>query len=168
MAEIKFKTKMDHLDSLNLNYLEVPAPVVKKLGGITKQRLLCTVNEVTWQCGLVALSKGAGYINLNKKLIAQLSIKKGDTITALLKPDESKYGMKMPPELKELLDQDKEGSKRYHALVAGKQRYIIYYVQQVKSSQLRVERAIMLIENLKKLPKGKESYKGLFGISSSK
>lgn len=168
MASIQFKTKMGRLDSLKLNYLEVPASVVKKLGGISKQRLLCTVNTVTWQCGLVALSKGAGYINLNKNLITQLGIQKEDVITVSLQPDESKYGMKMPAELKELLDQDKEGNIRYHALVAGKQRYIIYYVQQVKSTQLRVERAILLIENLKKLPKGKESYKGLFGISSSK
>jgi len=156
---------MEHLASLNMYYVDVPATIVKKLGGITKQRLLCTIKSVTWQCGLVALGKGKGYINLNKKLIKQLDIKEGDIFTASLQQDESKYGMTMPEELSELLKQDKEGSKRYHALVAGKQRYIIYYVQQVKSSQLRVERAIMLIENLKKLPKGKESYKGLFGIS---
>ena len=166
-SEISFKTSIAYLDSLRMYYLEVPAVIVTKLGGINKQRLLCTIKSVTWQCGLVALGKGKGYISLNKKLIKQLDIKEGDTLTASLKKDESKYGMKMPEELKELLNQDQEGNKRYHALVPGKQRYIIYYIQQVKSSQLRVERAIMLIENLKKLSRGKESYKGLFGISSN-
>ena len=165
-SQISFKTSMVHLDSLRIYYLEVPAVIVTKLGGISKQRLICTTKSVSWQCGLVALGKGKGYISLNKKLIKQLDIKEGDTVTASLKKDESKYGMEMPEELKELLNQDKEGNKRYHAIVPGKQRYIIYYIQQVKSSQLLVERAIMLIENLKKLPKGKESYKGLFGISS--
>jgi len=164
---IKFKTHITHLDSLNMSIIEVAAPVVKKMGGISKQRWVCTVNQsTTWQCGLVAYKKGMAYIILNKKLLKELKAKEGDEITVSLKKDESKYGMEMPAELKTLLSQDKEGSKRYHALVAGKQRYIIYYIKQVKNTQLRIDRAIMLIENLKKLPKGKESYKGLFGLSA--
>jgi hypothetical protein len=167
--KIKFVTKVHQLEPLKVSYLEVPAPIVKKLGGITKHRLLCTANKsFTWQCGLVALGHGKGYITLNKKIMKELSIKTGDEVNVALAIDKSKYGMEMPVELKELLHQDPEASKRFDGLVAGKQRYIIYYVKQVKSSQLRIERVVMLMENLKKLPKGKETFKGLFEVSGGK
>ncbi len=43
------------------------------------------------------------------------------------------------------------------------QRYILNYVSTVKSLNLRVERAFLLISNLKKLPKGKETFKEMLG-----
>jgi len=109
----------------------------------------------------LSLGEGKAYINLNKKLLKEMEAKEGDEISVSLKKDESEYGMTMSVELKELLKQDKEAKKRYETLVPGKQRYLIYYVQQVKSKDLRLERAMRVIENLKKLPKGKESFKGL-------
>ena len=90
-----------------------------------------------------------------------MNAKEGDEINVSLKKDESEYGMKMSAELKEVISQDKEAKKRYEGLVPGKQRYLIYYVQQVKSKDLRLERAVRVIANLKKLPRGKESFKGL-------
>jgi len=119
-----FKTYVTHLTWLNMSILEVPAIVVKKLGGVSKQRWICTANKtVSWQCGLVALGKGKAYINLNKKLLKEMEVKEGDEVSVSLKIDESEYGMKMSAELKELLSQDKEGKKRYDGLVPGKQRF---------------------------------------------
>src|SRR6478609_11815800 len=162
MASLNFKSHVSRLEWMNLNIIEIPSTIVKKAGGVSKQRWICTVNKIiTWQCGLVALGEGKAYINLNKKLLKEMKAKEGDEISVSLKKDESEYGMKMSAELKELLRQDKEGKKRYEGLVPGKQRYLIYYVQQVKSKDLRLERAVRVIENLKKLPKGKESFKGL-------
>ena len=161
-SSVNFKTHIAHLDWLNMSIIELSASVVKKLGGVSKQRWICTANKtVSWQCGLVALGEGKAYINLNKKLLKEMEAKEGDEISVSLKKDESEYGMTMSVELKELLKQDKEAKKRYETLVPGKQRYLIYYVQQVKSKDLRLERAMRVIENLKKLPKGKESFKGL-------
>lgn len=161
-SSVNFNTHIAHLSWLNMSIIELSAAVVKKLGGVSRQRWVCTVNKtVSWQCGLVALGEGKAYINLNKKLLKELKANEGDEISVSLKKDESEYGMTMSAELKELLSQDKEGKKRYDTLVPGKQRYLIYYVQQVKSKDLRLERAIRVIENLKKLPKGKESFKGL-------
>ena len=74
--------------------------------------------------------------------------------------------MEMPPELAELLRQDEEGKTRFNQLTPGRQRYIIHYVSAVKSSQLRIDRAILLIENLKKLPKGKESFRETLGMGN--
>ena len=164
-TSVKFKTRIRPLKHLKMDYLDIPKTVVKKLGGVLNQRLLCTVNKkTTWQCGLVALGNGRAYISLNKKLMKQMDVIVGAEVNVTLAKDESKYGMKMPEELKSLLGQDKEGHRRFHLLVPGKQRYIIYYVSMVKTSQLRIDRAIRLIENLKHTIEGKESFREILAV----
>lgn len=54
-----------------------------------------------------------------------------------------------------------EGVRTHHP---GQQRYIINYVDGVKSIQKRIDRAIMLIENLKTMPSGKFDYRHLLGM----
>jgi hypothetical protein len=162
---VLFKTCIERLTSMNdMHYLEVPAEVIKQLGGTLKVRLLCTVNnKLTFPCGLVALGNDCGYISLNKKRLKDLRVGFKDEVQVSLVKDPSKYGMEMPDELRELLKQDKEGSSRFKLLPPGKQRYIIYYVNMVKSSQLRINRAIKLIENLKRTKPGKESFREILG-----
>lgn len=72
-----------------------------------------------------------------------------DEVSLELRLDNSKYGMEMPEELDALLEQDAEGAEFFESLSDGKKRYIIHYVASVKSSQLKIDRAIMLINNLK-------------------
>ncbi|MFD2247718.1 YdeI/OmpD-associated family protein [Pontibacter ruber] len=164
---ITYKTPIRRLQHLvNMHYLEVPAEVVQQLGGKFNVRLLCTVNSaLTFQCGLVALGSGSGYISLNAKRMKELGVRVGEQVQVNLRKDESRYGMEMPAELAELLEQDEEGKRRFGTLTPGRQRYIIHYVASVKSSQLRIDRAILLIENLKMLPAGKESFRGMLGLT---
>jgi hypothetical protein len=161
MPDIKFKSSIKKLEHLSGHYLDVPAAVVKKLGGVTKSRWICTVNDITWQCGLVAHKNGGAYILLNQKLMKQGGLKPETSVRVSLSADKSKFGMHVPPELQELFAQDKEGKKRFEALAPGKSRYIIYYVNQVKGAEVRAERAVRCINNLKNLPKGKESFAGI-------
>lgn len=160
---IKFTTTIGQLDHLNMKYLEIPKRIVDGFGTL-KVRLLCTVNDsLTFQCGLMALGEGKAYISINANRMEELGVKAGDQVTVALEKDKSKYGMDMPEELEELLDQDDEGKRRFDRLTPGMQRYIIYYVAGVKSSQLRLDRAIMLIENLKRSVQGKETFRFLLG-----
>lgn len=162
---IAFKTKIGSLDYMaQMRYLLIPNQIVMQLGGSFSVRLWCTANEnLKWQCGLTALGNGDAYISLNAQRLKQLKAKPGDEVTITLEKDNSAFGLEVPEELKELLEQDDEGSKRFHQLVAGKQRFIIRVITDVKSSQLRVERAVTLIENLKRLTVGKESFKDILG-----
>jgi hypothetical protein len=162
MGAINFKTKIYKLEHLAGHYLDIPASIVKKTGGAGKQRFICMVDKgVSWKCGLVAHKAGGGYILLNKKQMQMGKFNVGQQVNVSLKKDESEYGMDVPKELKEVFKQDKAGKERFDALVPGKRRYIIYYINQVKSQELRVERAVRLISNVKKLPKGKETFPGI-------
>jgi hypothetical protein len=161
MAEIKFKTKVYKLEHLAGHYIDVPASVVTKASKVQagKQRFVCTVNKViTWKCGLVSHGAGKAYILLNKKQMQMGGFNAGQVVDVSLRADTSKYGMDVPRELEEVFKQDRIGKERFDKLVPGKRRYIIYYINQVKSPGLRIERAVRLISNLKKLPIGKETF----------
>lgn len=164
-SPINFTTHIHRLEYLlNVRYLEIPPEIVDQLGGISKQRLLCTVNDtLTFQCGMVALGEGKGYITLNKKQLKSLGVDLGDEVRVSLKPDNSKYGMDVPAELEEWLSQDTAARERFDGLSPGKQRYIIYYVSGVKSPQKRMERTALLMENLKRMPEGMFSFRFLLG-----
>jgi antitoxin component of MazEF toxin-antitoxin module len=165
MPKASFDTTIGKLEKLKLTYLFIPQSVVQKMGGSLKMRVVCVVNKaVTFQAGFVSLEKGDAYIILNAKRLKELGVKIGDVVSVELKEDKSEYGMEVPEELAELLKQDEEGMYRFKLLSKGKQRYIIYYVSGVKSSNLRLDRALKLITNLKKCPVGKEEFRDILGL----
>ncbi|WP_276498553.1 DUF1905 domain-containing protein [Pontibacter litorisediminis] len=147
-----------------MHYLEVPQEVVQDLGTLNI-RLICKVNNtLNFQCGLMALGEGRAYISISKKRMQQLGVALHDEVTVTLEKDDSQYGTEMPAEMEELLQQDEEGNRRFLLLKPGMQRYMLNHVSAVKSPQLRVDRAITLIENLKKLPEGKENFRAMLGL----
>ena len=140
--KISFASRIGKLDYLmGVHYVEVPANIVKKLGGLNKQRLLCSINKhPNFQCGMMALGEGKGYITVSKKKLNQFSITLGDAIKVILEPDNSEFGMEVPEELIEIFAQDPEAEKRFMNISPGKQRNIIYYVSGVKNSDKRIVR----------------------------
>ncbi len=164
MKPVSLKTHIDKLSYLNTFYLEIPESVVKKVGGFGKTRLFCEVNKaIKFQCGLMALGEGKAYISINSKRMKELGVRKGDLVSVTLTEDTSEYGIVMPEELAELFSQDPEGKRRFDLLSPGKKRYILNYVDAIKSAQLRAERAFLLISNLKTLPLGKEHFRDMLG-----
>jgi hypothetical protein len=147
-----------------MNCIELTATQMKSLKELKKARLLCTVNgKVTFSCGILPRTSGGGLIMFSKKHMQAAGCKPGDRVKVKLVEDKSEYGMPMSEELAEVLKQDPYGKERFDKLTPGKQRNILHYVNTVKSSQLRVERAIKLIANLTSLPEGKETVRKIFG-----
>ena len=66
-----------------------------------------------------------------------------------LKKDDSEYGRDIPEELKELLELDDEGNRLFKEQLPSRQRNIIHYIAGAKSVQIRIDRAIMMIDRLK-------------------
>jgi hypothetical protein len=162
---IEFKTHIGSLEQLlNVNYLLIPAAVVKKLGGMKAPRQLCTVNgQLTFQCGLMALGEGNAYITINQARMKKLKLKTGDSVTVKLEEDKSEYGMPMSEEMETVLAQDDEGLRRFRLLPPSVQRYMIHYVNTVKNPQLRIDRSLMMVNNLKQTTEGKETFRAILG-----
>ena len=89
------------------------------------------------------------YIIVNKKRRDELGLAAGDMVDVILEKDESKYGLPMPPEVKEVLRQDKEGNKLFHALSPGKQRSMIYWLTRTKDIDRRIHETFIFLEHLK-------------------
>ena len=70
-------------------------------------------------------------------------------VDVLLEKDESKYGLPMPEEFEEVLKQDPDGDRMFHALTAGKQRSILYLLARPKDMDLRIHQALLIVEHLK-------------------
>jgi hypothetical protein len=164
-----FQSEIFHLKSLKLHYIEIEEEILQKTvsedeKNLYKQRFIIKINDSeSWQAGVVALGNGKGYITVKTAFLKKHRLQLGDIVDVHLEKDESEFGMEFSAELKEVLFQDPEGERRFNLLPKGKQRYIIYYVNQVKSSQKRVERSLLLIGNLKRTQVGKEEFRFLLG-----
>lgn len=167
--EIIYTSKIYKLEKLKLFYVEVPTKIIEALSGEFQKgklnhRVVIQLNsKISWQGGIVALGDGIGYITISTARMKKLDIHLNDVVEIKLEKDTSKYGFDMPEELDELLKQDIEGYIRFEKLKPSIQRYIIYYIIQVKSSEKRLERALTLINNLKLTNEGNEDFKSILG-----
>ncbi len=152
MKPIKFITRLTKALGYDSGWHFVP--VKAKIGEKFEKkdgsrRVVCTINGAeSFQCALLP-SDGDFVIVVNKVKRDKLKIVDGDKITVELKADESKYGLPMPEELREVLDQDPDGDKLFHSLTPGKERSILYFVGKVKDIDRRIHTALIFIEHLK-------------------
>ena len=79
----------------------------------------------------------------------EFSLQVGQGLNIVLEKDKSKYGMSVPEEFEELLYQDPEGEAYFEALTPGKKRSLIYIVDKVKSENIRLRKALVILQHLK-------------------
>jgi len=153
-VSVSFTAKLERFTGKGgMHYVTVPDEIVQQFTQSGSARMICTLNSlVEFHCALRP-KKGWHYINMGTPIRAKAKLKLGDAVTLSLRPDKSDYGRKMPAELKELLAQDAEADKLFHALLPSKQRGILYYVDAAKSVDKRIERALMFVNRLKNDPK---------------
>lgn len=132
------------------HFVPVEAKIAEKFEKVEgSRRVVCTINDAeSFQCALMP-SGGEFFIIVSKAKRTKLKISPGDKIKVELKQDNSKYGLPMPPELKEVLKQDKEGDRLFHALTKGKQRSILFIIGNVKDIDKRIHQSLVFIEHLK-------------------
>jgi hypothetical protein len=136
--------------TLYYHHVIIPNDVVAKFDALpSKRRVLCTLNdEMTIHSSLIPNGKDQFFIMLNKKIRDKLFLRKGSIVQVSLLPDKSEYGMPMPDELHECLMQNQEGEKVFEGLTPGKKRSLIYVVSKVKSPNLRMRKAIVIVTHL--------------------
>ena len=85
-----------------------------------------------------------------KRLQKELGVYQNDYFEMQLFEDTSKYGVEMPSELDEVFKTDFEAYQIFENLTRGKQRSIIYAIIRYKISQTKIDKALILCENLKR------------------
>ena len=160
---MEFTAQLDNFNTKLWSYhVKVPRDIAAHFINSGHKRVVVTLNQqVSFQAAIMPAGNGIHFINVNKKLRDQLKIKEGSRLNIALTEDTSEYGLPFPEELKEILSQDKEGDRLFHELTPGKQRNLIYAVNQVKHPDLRIQRGLIIIEHLKR-NKGKIVFKELY------
>ena len=151
-AKVSFETQLITSGEKPMyHYLLIEKAWVAPLGFTGNvRRVVCTMNgEFSFQCSLMPNGRGAYYISVNKENRTRLGIIPGDTVHVELTRDTSKYGLPMPGELQEVLAQDPDGDRLFHALTNGKQRTVLYYVSKQKNIDRKIKAALIIIEHLK-------------------
>jgi len=152
IRKIKFETTLSSYGETLWVFVPVTTGIAARLEFPDKKfrRVVCTINGGEgFHCALMPSGAGDYIISVNKKKRDELGIRIGDIITVELERDESKYGLPMPEEFREVLAQDPEGDRLFHALTPGKQRSLLYQASQKKDLDLRIHRALAIIEHLK-------------------
>ncbi|WP_268224588.1 YdeI/OmpD-associated family protein [Sinomicrobium oceani] len=131
--------------------IRVPDAVAEKLiPKTTDKRVICTFNsKISKPCALMPSGEGSYHILINKKELRELGTDIGETLRVALKPDTSAYGIPMDEEFRAVLDSDPEGERLFEALTPGKKRTLLYMVGKLKSTPLKIQRAVTIIDHLK-------------------
>jgi hypothetical protein len=142
-------------------HFAVPPAIAAALLDGTSRRVFCSINgRPERQCALIPHGGGRFVITVNLRLRDELGLAPGMGLRATLRRDDSAYGLPMPEEFEELLRQDKDADRLFHALTAGKQRTLLYIIGRGKDADQRIQSALTIAEHLK-ANKGKIDYKVL-------
>ncbi len=79
-----------------------------------------------------------------------LGIFPNDYFTFQLFKDDTKYGVEVPEEFDAVIMSDYDAFQIFENLTPGKKRGIIYMIARYKNSQTRIDKSLVLCENLKK------------------
>ena len=145
-----FQSNLSELNSDVWGYaLLVPNEIAVKFIEGTNRRVVCAINGIDpFRCGILGAGNGNFMILLNKKRRIELERKGITQLVVSIEKDNSEYGMEISAEFLEVLSQYREASVFFDALTPGKKRTLIYWADNVKSSDIKIRRAIVVCEHL--------------------
>ena len=150
--EVRFNAFVDNFDPKGAyHFINVPDEIALSLTDKFPFRAVCTIRNHTFHCGIVKHGIDGFVIQMGKQTMKKAQIIKGESIEIKLIRDTSEYGYEMPEEMRELLLQDEEGNKNWEALNPGTKRSILYYVCGAKSSEVRIKRAMQMLERAREI-----------------
>jgi hypothetical protein len=88
-------------------------------------------------------------ISFGKRYQKQLGVTSNDYFELQMAEDTSKYGVEVPEEFAAVMESDPEAAAIFEGFTDGKKRSLIYYVIRFKSSQTRIDKSIIISENIK-------------------
>ena len=99
--------------------------------------------------GKLHFYSGRYMISFGIRYQKELGVDRSDFFELQLFEDTTKYGVEMPEEFQVVLDTDEDAHECFKKLTDGKKRSLIYYITRFKSSQTRIEKALIISENMK-------------------
>lgn len=136
-------------------HIVVPEDIAEPLiNSPYKRRVVVTFNGGPKQHqALFPGSDSQWYLIINAKIQKSHHLFLNDEVNVTIESDKSEYGMPMPDELRELMNDDPTGDELFHSLTPGTQRTLMHIIAKVKASHLRERKSWVILEHLKNHPK---------------
>lgn len=132
-----------------MHFLALPNALAGEIRGQGAKRFVITVNDgVTWHCGLLGTGDGRWFVMVSKEKLKQAQTTHGGWVHVDFCVDESKYGMAVPQDLQEMLDDDQEFLQRFDAMLPGKRRNAIHQIASAKTDATVAKRILKLMNDL--------------------
>ncbi len=113
-------------------------------------RVICRINgsgEI--HGGLMNDGRGDYFLTVSQEVRTRFDLEIGDDVTLELLPDDSDYGMPVPPEASELWELDPEARRCFHLLTPGNQRNLLYQIDKLKRPESRAKKCVQIHDYLK-------------------
>lgn len=143
-----FETRlMEYKDMLVAAVVEIPAEVLKKLP-VGRVRVEGKLNQVPFNLAVQSKKNGPKYLSVSLAMRKTARIKPGDKVKVSFSIVDSDK-LDLPEEMQAVLAQDDEGAKKWKRLTVGLQRSLVHYINSSKNVDVRIERALFLINKVK-------------------
>lgn len=128
---------------------EIVLPFVEKKMKRIKVKASFQEKEISFH-GAIQKRNGNYYMMFGKRYQKELGVFPNDYFQMQFFEDTSKYGVEMPEELDAVLLSDYEAFEIFESLTDGTKRGLIYTVIRYKNVQIRIDKSLILCENLKR------------------
>jgi hypothetical protein len=103
-----------------------------------------------WFHGAIQKRNGNHYMMFGKRYQKELDVFPNDYFQLQFFEDTSKYGVDLPEEFEAVMFSDHQAFKIFESLTDGRKRGLIYAIARYKNQQTRIDKTLLLCENLKR------------------
>ena len=133
----------------HMHFVAIPDALVDDIRSQGSKRYVITMNDaITWHCGLLGTGDGRWFVMVSKDKLARAQTTLGGWVHVDFRVDRSKYGMPVPPDLQDMLDDDPEFLARFDAMLPGKRRNAMHSISMAKTDATIAKRILKLMNEL--------------------
>lgn len=133
-----------------MHYIELDTKTVKRVTAGRNKRVVCKLNNtISIHAAVMKTKEGMYYLMINAANLKKLSVKAGSTVKAEIEIDKSELQFHIPEEFAEVIATDPAAKKIFDSLTPGNKRGLIALVNMPKSSDKKIERALLIATKLK-------------------
>ena len=105
--------------------------------------------HLKYHAALIKNKLGLYKIYLSKAKQKEMGVFMNDYFTVQLFEDQTTYGVEMPEVLSVVLEEYPDYKLAFESLSPGRKRSLIYTIKRYKSEQLKIDRTLLILENVK-------------------
>jgi hypothetical protein len=148
MKPLKFKIKLDGMESSEVAALRAPFDVEKTFGTKARVPVRGTINGFPFRSSLMPMG-GCHRMVVNKTIRAGAGVKAGDTVSVVLERDADERTIDPPPQLKKELGKSKAALANWEKQSFTNKKEMARSIVEVKQEETRARRLAKVMDVLK-------------------